>query len=72
MSDVSIHPRAVAWKRDRESYSSNAGIIFLGASGVWHAQPGSHILDEDFPNWKAAARACEEYHGRRSRATAAI
>ena len=66
--DASIHPMAVAWKRDGVTgYSSSVGVVWRGADGNWHAQPGSSVLDEDFRNWKAAARACEEYHGRRSK-----
>lgn len=71
MAETSIHPRAVAWIRDgkQDAYSSSSGIVFRGAAGQWHAQPGNHMLDADFRSWKAAARACEEYHGRRSKIT---
>jgi len=71
--DISIHPRAVAWKRDGiTGYSSVVGVVWRGADGNWHAQPTNYILDENFRSWKAAARACEEYHGRRSRLSATV
>jgi len=70
MTDRSIHPRAVSWQRDGDTgYSSSVGVVWRGPDNRWYAQPGSNMLEEDFSNWRAAARACEEWHGRRSKAT---